>query len=301
MGHRIYSAVVVLFWSSTMTWLLVAKILPPFWYDKPPHQISETEETPVVWQVFWQDRPVGWAASQSVPGTFGTVEQHSRFVLEEIPVRDMVPRMMAAVVEPLGELKLDCRTITTLDSLGNFSGFETKVRINDLQEVSRISGIVEDGQLKLEIKSGIISHESSIAMPDANIIGKELIPDGTLRQLYIGRKWQRKLYSPIRVPQSSIEAVNAEVVSKEALQIHGEIQTTFRVEYHSAPLPGVATKNNLVAVLWVSESGVVLRQNLHLMNAEIRFDRAMGEQAVARGDAMLELGTYATSRGPNAK
>ena len=36
MGNRIFVAVVLLLWASTMSWLVVEKILPPFFSGDPP-------------------------------------------------------------------------------------------------------------------------------------------------------------------------------------------------------------------------------------------------------------------------
>ena len=36
MGNRIFVGVVVLLWMGTMSWLMVARILPPFFNGEPP-------------------------------------------------------------------------------------------------------------------------------------------------------------------------------------------------------------------------------------------------------------------------
>lgn len=38
MGNRIFVAVVLLLWATTMSWLVFAKILPPFFSGEPPKQ-----------------------------------------------------------------------------------------------------------------------------------------------------------------------------------------------------------------------------------------------------------------------
>ena len=81
MGNRIFVAVVVLLWVSTMSWLMVARILPPFFQGEPPHHGQPVRDEPVCWQIEYGGRPIGQAVSQAVPGALGTTEIHSRFAM----------------------------------------------------------------------------------------------------------------------------------------------------------------------------------------------------------------------------
>ena len=46
MGNRIFVAVVVLLWTSTMSWLMVARILPPFFQGEPPRTRATNRRIP---------------------------------------------------------------------------------------------------------------------------------------------------------------------------------------------------------------------------------------------------------------
>src|SRR5262245_33357191 len=114
-----------------MSWLVVAKILPPFFSGEPPvHGVIASDE-PVCWQIECAGRPVGYAVRQAVPGAQATTEIFSRVVLEDIPLREMAPQWMSKIVDDLGLIKLDTRTRIVLDSLKNLSSFDTRVQLND--------------------------------------------------------------------------------------------------------------------------------------------------------------------------
>ncbi len=68
MANRIFVAVVFLLWLSTMSWLMVARILPPFFNGDPPIRSLAIDDGPVCWQVELGDRPIGYAVSQAAAG-----------------------------------------------------------------------------------------------------------------------------------------------------------------------------------------------------------------------------------------
>src|SRR5437870_914226 len=142
MGNRIFVAVVLVLWASTMSWLVVAKILPPFLTGEPPKHGALEQADPVCWEIECNGRSVGFAVRQAVPGAQSTTEVISRVQLHDIPLREMAPQWMSTVVDNLGSIRLDCRTRLSLDSLGNLSFFETKVQLNDLPLVVKAFGRV---------------------------------------------------------------------------------------------------------------------------------------------------------------
>ena len=205
MGNRIFVGVVVVLWAGTMSWLMVARILPPFFHGDPPTHGALIRGEPTCWEIVYGDKPVGHAVSQAVPGASGTTEIHSRVLLEGIEVKELAPQWMSGLVRVLGEVSLDTRSTFALDSLGNLSSFNTKVRLNDLPIVMRVQGKVVDAELKLKIQSGDVTHEVSYPVPAYSGLTNELIPDPKLLQVYVGRKWQQEVYSPFRPPGNSLE------------------------------------------------------------------------------------------------
>src|SRR6266576_6769727 len=157
MGNRIFVGLVVTLWAGTMSWLMVARILPPFFHGEPPTHGTLVHE-PICWEIQYGGRPVGHAVSQAVPGAMSTIEIHSRIKVEGIEVRELAPHWMGSLVRSLGAVSLDTRSVFVLDSLNNLSSFSTKVKLNDLPAIMRVRGKVEGAELKLTIQSVDVTH-----------------------------------------------------------------------------------------------------------------------------------------------
>jgi hypothetical protein len=298
MGNRIFVGVVVVLWAGTMSWLMVARILPPFFHGEPPAHGSIRRDEPVCWQIEYMGRPVGYAVSQAVPGALDTTEVHSRVLLERIAIRELAPQWMGSLVRGLGEITLDTRTSLVLDSFGNLSSFATKVRLNDLPLVMRVQGRVEGPELRIKIQSGEMIHEVSYPVPSQALTANELIPEPKLLQVYVGRKWQQEVFSPFRPPGSSIEILQAEVVDEGPLEQQGQSIHARRIEFRTLSAAGVAADNTLRAVVWVAEDGTVLRQDIYLMNAKLRFERRTEPEMLELAAKLLDLETVATLTTP---
>ena len=68
MANRIFVSAVVVLWLGSMSWLMVDKVLPSFQDGEPPIAAGLEPGVHVAWQVYWSDRPVGYAASIRMPG-----------------------------------------------------------------------------------------------------------------------------------------------------------------------------------------------------------------------------------------
>jgi hypothetical protein len=294
MGNRIFVAVVLLLWASTMSWLFVAKILPPFLSGEPPKHGSLQQADPVCWEIECNGRPVGYAVRQAVPGAQSTTEVLSRVLLQDIPLREMAPQWMSSVVDGLGYIRLDCRTRMALDSLGNLSFFETKVQLNDLPLVVKALGRVNGADLDLTFVTGGVTREVHYPMPKSSLLDGELVPDSKLLQVYVGRRWQTEMFSPFRPPGDSMELLQAEVVGEEPINYDGETVRARRIDYRSLSAAGVASEQTLRSSVWVTEEGLVVRHDVYLINAKLRFSRRDSEPMLAMARKMLDLETVAT-------
>ncbi len=294
MGNRIFVGVVVVLWAGTMSWLMVARILPPFFHGDPPTHGALVRDTPSCWEIFYGGRSVGHAVSQAVPGALGTTEIHSRILLDGITVKELAPQWMGGLVRALGEVSLDVRTAFVLDSLGNLSYFRTEVRLNELPNVMRVYGKVDGPELKLRIQSGEATNEVSYPVPSFSRLSNELVPDPKLLQIYVGRKWQQEIYSPFRPPGSALEIMQAEVVEERMIEHRGERVNARKIEYHSMSAAGVAAKNTLRAAVWVADDGMVLRQEVHLMDAKLRFERCTEPGMRSFAERLLDVDSVAT-------
>lgn len=299
MGNRIFVAVVLLLWASTMSWLVVEKILPPFFSGDPPTH-GQKESQPVCWQIECAGRQVGYAVRQSVPGALGTTEIHSRVVLQDMPLKEMAPQWMSSLVDNLGEIRLDSRTRLTLDSFGTLSSFDTKVQVNDTPLVVKVFGKVVGPELKLKFLSSGVAQEWTFPFPTSNQLNGELIPESKLLQIYVGRKWQVEMFSLFRPPSDSLTLMQAEVVAEENIRQENQMVRTRRIEFRDLSAAGVAAEHTLRATVWVSDEGTVLRQDVYLVsNTKLRFERRMDKQSVRLAEEMLDLDTVATLTTPH--
>jgi hypothetical protein len=294
MGNRIFVGVVVVLWAGTMSWLMVARILPPFFHGDPPTHGAILRDAPSCWEIFYSGRSVGHAVSQAVPGALGTTEIHSRILLNGITVKELAPQWMGGLVRALGEVSLDTRSVFVLDSLGNLSYFRTEVRLNELPNVMRVQGKVDGPELKLRIQTGEATNDVSYPVPSFSRLSNELVPDPKLLQVYVGRKWQQEVYSPFRPPGAALEIMQAEVVEERAIEHRGERVNARKIEYHTLSAAGVSTKNSLRATVWVAEDGTVLRQEVHLMDAKLRFERCTEPGMQSFAERLLDVDSVAT-------
>jgi hypothetical protein len=298
MGNRIFVGIVVTLWAGTMSWLMVARILPPFFHGEPPTHGTVVHE-PVCWEIQYGGKPVGHAVSQAVPGAMLTTEIHSRIKIKDIDVRELAPQWMGSLVRNLGAVSLDTRSVFVLDSLHNLSSFSTKVRLNDLPVIMRVRGKVDGAELKLTIQSGDVTHPSvSYPIPSSSSLASELIPDPKMLQVYVGRKWQQEVYSPFRPPGNSLEILEAEVVEERHIEHRGDWLHARKIEYRSLSAAGVTADNRLRAVVWVADDGMVLRQDVFLMDAKLRFERCLEPRMIKLAEALLDINSVATVRVP---
>ena len=102
MGNHPFNVIVVLFWLATMTWLMVAKILPPLRVGEPPsyHSIlkDKTQKPLVFWCIRLEDQPIGWAASKIEQRSDGITELYSRVYLRDLPLDAFAPAWLATVL-----------------------------------------------------------------------------------------------------------------------------------------------------------------------------------------------------------
>ncbi|MEX0614144.1 MAG: hypothetical protein WD738_24100 [Pirellulales bacterium] len=299
MGNRIFVGLVVMLWLGTMSWLMVARILPPFFQGDPPGHGVVLGSQPVCWEIEYDGLPVGHAVSQAVPGALGTMEIHSRVLLAGIDVGKLAPQWMSTLVRGLGDISLDMRTALVLDSLGKLSSFDTRVWLNDLPLVMKVLGRIEGAELVLKLQSGDVTHESRYPIPSDSLLASDLIPEPKLLQVYVGRKWQQEVYSPFRPPNSSLEILQAEVVEEGLIEQRGARIRARKIDFRTLPPAGVASSNTLRAVVWVDDEGTVLRQDVHIMNAKLRFERCTDPDVLKRAEALLDLESVATLATPH--
>lgn len=288
MANRIFVLAVVMLWLCSMTWLFTDRILPTFQDGQPPAIESYENGEAVAWSVEWGGKEVGHAASVRIPGAGGSVELHNRIALDDMPIIDLAPAWMRMAVPSLGEMSFDVISRIEFDSLGNFSSFDSRVILNDMPSVLRLSGRMKDSYLRLNVVSGQLPFEVPVYMPDSKSLNEALFPDARLPYMYVGRQWQEEVYSPFRATGDPIELIHAEVVGQENIEYGEESRRVMKVEYHGLIGSGVSDKARLQAVAWVEPEGTVLRRDVFMGSSRLRFNRLADEEAAKIGAELFE-------------
>jgi hypothetical protein len=131
-------------------------------------------------------------------------------------------------------------------------------------------------------------------IPSTSSLASELIPDPKMLQIYVGRKWQQEVYSPFRPPGNSLEILEAEVVEERHIDHRGDRVHARKIEYRSLSAAGVTADNRLRAEVLVADDGTVLRQDVFLMDAKLRFERCMEPRMVKLAEELLDINSVAT-------
>jgi len=288
MANRLFVGSVIIVWLTSMSWLVVDKVLPSFYQSRPPLTESYDTGQAIAWRVHWSGDFVGRAASLYLPGASGTNELHNRVMLEGVPLLELAPSWMRHVVGDIGKMDIDAVTRIEFDSLDFFSSFDSRVAVNDIASVLRMSGRVKDSYLELTVRSGDLSYSTEFYTPDHSALSETLFPVGKLPYMYVGRRWQEKTYSPFRAPNLQVETVHAEVVSKVSIEFDGEQTSVLRIDYRGISQPGMSESSRLQAIAWVRPTGEVLRQEVYVGNSRLRFDRMTEEESAEVGAEFFE-------------
>ena len=215
MANRIFVASIVVLWLGSMTWLVVARILPSLMTGQPPVIEAYESSKVVAWSVMWGGKQVGHAASVRLEGVSNTAELHNRILLKEVPLVELAPLWMRHVAGDIGKISFDAITRMEFDSLKNFSAFESRISLNGMPSIINVSGRVNDSKLDLNIRSNDINYSMPVDLPDSQALNEALFPDARLPLLYEGRAWTEEVYSPFHAPNYPVEVVHVEAVQKK--------------------------------------------------------------------------------------
>ncbi|HEX3998851.1 MAG TPA: hypothetical protein VHX65_09900 [Pirellulales bacterium] len=281
--------IVILFWIATMSWLVVAKVLPPLERGDPPTFRSvygnlDPQAPPISWTVDWNDRPIGWAASRVLRNSSGLFEVHSRLHVARWPVEEMLPVLLRAalrdVVSSFGGLELDAFNRIEIDPLNRLVGFRSTIHIKKVQQAIVIEGSVEGKRLKLHVDAGgVTCPPSDHYLPSDALVGDELSPQATLVGLHIGQTWTVPVYNPLH-PEGPLEVLEATVRGHESMRWDGQSVDVLTVIYQSDSGSALGTSRTPHGKLWVAHDGTVLRQEIGIFGSRLTFLRlSPGESA----------------------
>jgi hypothetical protein len=293
MGNHPFNVIVVLFWLATMTWLVVAKVLPPLRVGEPPSYQSilelSADQAPVCFSIRLDSKPIGWAANRLVKRPDGVSEFYSRVVLSDLPLEELAPNWLSTVLEPvlrdLGPIDVDKKSKMVIDPLGRLVGFESRLRVADYPDAIKVLGEIEGSRVKLSVQSGDIPRKLESYLPPNAMMSDELAPQTLLPGLRVGQTWTVPMYSPFRPLTSPIEILQARVERAERIKWFGQRADAKLIVYRDDPGAGLADGATRGRA-WVRDDGVVLRQEVAVLNSRLHFLRLPDDKAETVGKAL---------------
>ncbi len=286
MGHRFFNSVVVVFWLSTMTWLIVAKVLPPLQVGEPPSYRSvyavdrDSPPEPICWEMLWNDQPMGWALTVVQRMRTDVTEVRSFVHFDRVPIDELAPPLIRPIlrrtVKPMGTLAMEANSRVEIDPLGRLARIHSTMKAVGFETEIVIDGRVYGSTLKGEVRTGRLKQEFERYLPPNALTGDELSPQARIPGLRIGQEWTVPVYSPLRFSDSRnpVEILHAKVEDRESVVIGEESNIALVVVYRSDSGSILGQGQAPRGKLWVAEDGTVLKQTSRIFGSELTFLRA---------------------------
>ncbi len=297
MSNRWFNLGVIGLWLGSMSWLFVAKILPPLLIGQPPsyQNLLATPDRNVAWRILWNGREVGTASSSSRRKEDGLGELTSTVHLTELPLLKMTPPWLAPLVgdlDALAELDVHAESRIDVDPLGQLLGMESTLKLGAMAEEVHMRGWIEGGLLNLQVSYGEFAHTTSTSLPQTSLVSDALSPQGWLPNLRVGQNWTAPIYSPFRPRSKAVEILEAAVEREEWIVWQGRTVACLVVVYRSDAGAG-GSGDRTRGKVWVRRDGLVLRQEVDLLGSQLVFERVPDdadtrEVVAAAGDGQVD-------------
>jgi hypothetical protein len=281
-----------------MSWLVGAKVLPALREGTPPDYRQEfvekkaTPPLPVAWDLYWNDKPVGQTFSQAFladgePSEVRSLVQFRNLAVREV-ARELLGGMSFLADSMLGRdsLHLDLNIATRLrfDWEGEIQGFETSVKGPHSMGLLFFRGHrTDDDKLRVVASTGEsdLQHSGAPLAQEFNLPSKAryadvFSPRSRMLGLWVGQKWTTPVINPL-ASNGSLRLVESLVERREQIEWQGDLTEVFVVVYRYDA--GSAASRDPVGLAWVRDDGIVVRQELPLGGARVRFERTRDERA----------------------
>lgn len=288
MQSRWFNTTVVILWLATMSWLVKAKVLPPLLVGDPPSYskivAAQKQSPPVGWRVRFNNQQIGWALSDTKAQPSGLTDIHGRVHFDTLPLEEMMPGWLRAIspliARPIGPMQMDARSILTIDPLGRLVRFNSKVRVDPMNEVICVRGTVDGRKLDLLVRTRTASFPTEALLPSDALLSDALSPQAQLPGLRIGQTWTVPVYSPLWPAKNPLEIVHATVEEMEPIFWNGSMENAWVVVYRNDPSNTSTESQTPRGKLWVHSNGTVLKQQITLFDSTITFYRLPDDEAL---------------------
>ncbi len=286
--HRLwFNVAVVGLWLTTMSWLVVSKVLPTILVGEPPNYRTildaQRNSPPVAWEMIWNGRRMGWALNTMKKHVDSLAEMHSRVHFDYLPLADVVPKQFRSYVGSLDELgshlATDVVSELDFDPLGRVSRFQSVLRFQPLTDVIKVQGVIDGAKLSISVYSGDFSYKRELTVTPKAMLHDAVSPQTHLPGLRVGQTWTEEVYSPLHPPTEPLEVLQVEVEGRERLMWGGDAVETWLVVYRTDPGSGGRSAGKLRGKMWVRRDGTVLQQEVGLLQSTLTFTRMPDDQA----------------------
>jgi hypothetical protein len=294
MTSKTFTVTAVVFWLTSMSWLVQQKILPSLLIGDPPsyRQLlieQQRHPEPVGWRISLNDNPLGWAISYAVRDSEGGQEFNTRLVASQVPLKSLAPVWLSSLMRTLERqgsfpdvrVDVDVGTRLGLDALGQPFALDSTAVLGyrgaaqQLAEGYRIrmEGKIAGSQMILQVRTGDAVYSPQFFLPRDALVSDALSPQARLPGLRVGQQWTVPLYNPFRSPTNPVEVLQAAVERRADIIWNDENVNTLLVVYRSDSGSELTSQDMPRGRCWVAGDGRVLRQELQLGAARLVFDR----------------------------
>lgn len=292
MGSRWFNSVVVLFWLSTMTWLVVAKVVPPLRRGDPPSYHSmyfddkdSNDEQPVGWEMTLNGKPLGFAVNKLARMGTGVTEVRGRIHFDRIPLQEFSPTwanvLLQTISLPPEATQMDVFSSLEIDPLGHLTRFRSALRVAGMRESVVITGRAQASRLLIDVESGQFqSPQFEAFLPRDALVADELSPQTRITGLQLNQEWTVPVFSPLRPPKNPVEILQAKVESRDPIEWEGKVTGAFRVVYRADSGSVFSSSREPRGKLWVRDDGTVLKQEVNVLGSQLVFTRMNAQKSL---------------------
>jgi hypothetical protein len=178
-------------------------------------------------------------------------------------------------------LRIDARSILTIDPLGRLVRFDSAVRLDPFNETIALKGVVEEGRkLQLDVRLGNkpIPAPKEIPLPSDALLSDILSPQMRLPGLRLNQTWTVPVYSPF-MPERPLQIIRATVERTEPYTWNGTTKDVWYVAYRDDAGSAMGGEPPVRGEVWVRPDGMVLQQKVMLFDAPLLFVRMTDDEA----------------------
>lgn len=299
MYSRWFSTAVVLLWLSTMGWLVKEKVLPPLLLGDPPSHQSILEarrgQPPVGWRLQWNRRDVGWATSSTTQLADGGTRIDNHVHFDDLPVNEMAPGWLQAifrVVKPAAQsaargdrgtsanIQTDALSSLVIDASNRLREIESSVSFHPSGQTISMRGVATGSKLNITVHTFDVDLKAQIPLDADTLLHDAISPTTCLPNLYEGQTWTVSVLTPLKYPNSPHEILLAKVEGLRRIHHEGRITDVWLVTYHNNPGKKLSTETKPRTQLWVRPDGVVIKQEMSILNSTMTFLRLADKEAL---------------------